>query len=233
LAGPQPSAAPQGDLEARVLRIDAGGELGELLHGINHLLDMTDAFVREATAALEHAGQDKFYRKVLPAGLLGSFGAAAETINATTGQMSERAAQLKSAQAQQAELLATQSRALELAEHRQHVLAGEFKTTDEVMDRLARASEQIGSISRVIDTIADQTKLLALNASIETARVGEAGRGFAVVAAEVKNLAAKTAEATRKIGDQVGAIQGASQGAVETIARIRKIVHDEANSLRQ
>jgi len=226
-------SAAQGELEARILRIDVGGELGDLLYGINDLLDLTDAFVRESAAALEYAGHDKFFRKVLQTGMRGSFGLAAEMINETTERMHERATQLQGAQAQQAELMATQARALDLAHSRQQVLAGEFRTTDEVMERLTSASNQIGTMSRVIDTIADQTKLLALNASIETARVGEAGRGFAVVAAEVKNLASQTVEATRKIADQVSAIQGASQGAVETISRIRRIVFDESETARQ
>jgi methyl-accepting chemotaxis protein len=76
----------------------------------------------------------------------------------------------------------------------------------EARDRTAALSDTIGGISEVVDLISDiaeQTNLLALNATIEAARAGEAGKGFAVVASEVKSLASQTAKATEKIGAQV------------------------------
>ncbi|MBI3504787.1 MAG: HAMP domain-containing protein, partial [Proteobacteria bacterium] len=75
-------AAAKGDLEPRLIGIREGGELGELSNSINTLVDATDAFVREAGAAMDHARQGKFYRKVLERGMLGSFRRAAGIINA-------------------------------------------------------------------------------------------------------------------------------------------------------
>ena len=81
--------------------------------------------------------------------------------------------------------------------------------TDEV-SALGTASAAIEGVIKIIRGIAEQTNLLALNATIEAARAGEVGKGFAVVANEVKELASETAEATRKVADQVAAIQSSS-----------------------
>jgi methyl-accepting chemotaxis protein len=92
------------------------------------------------------------------------------------------------------------------------------------VQELANSARRIGEVVEMIKGIADQTNLLALNATIEAARAGEAGKGFAIVAQEVKNLAAQTGGATEDIASQIGAIQGAVNGAVGAMARIEAVI---------
>ena len=93
------------------------------------------------------------------------------------------------------------------------------KTNDRVGE-LSKAAGRIGDVVELINTIAEQTNLLALNATIEAARAGEAGRGFAVVASEVKALAEQTSKATGEIGQQITGIQAATHELVDAIKAI-------------
>jgi methyl-accepting chemotaxis protein len=85
---------------------------------------------------------------------------------------------------------------------------------------LSEAATRVGNVVKLITDIAEQTNLLALNATIEAARAGEAGKGFAVVASEVKNLANQTAKATEEISAQIAGIQTATQDSVSAISGI-------------
>ncbi|MFH0990122.1 MAG: methyl-accepting chemotaxis protein [bacterium] len=119
-------------------------------------------------------------------------------------------------------------------------IAETVKQSAETVKALGSSSHQIGEIILVIDDIADQTNLLALNAAIEAARAGEQGRGFAVVADEVRKLAERTTKATKEIAETIKKIQldtkeavnSMEQGTLEVDKGI-KMAEDAANSLNE
>jgi methyl-accepting chemotaxis protein len=101
-----------------------------------------------------------------------------------------------------------------------HTTVSEAENTNQQISGLADVAQNIGDVVKMIRDIAEQTNLLALNATIEAARAGEAGRGFAVVASEVKSLAVQTANATEDIAGQIASVQSLTTGAVSAIRRM-------------
>ena len=113
------------------------------------------------------------------------------------------------------------------------VISDSVSSTGKRVDELGKRSHEIGRIAAVIDEIADQTNLLALNAAIEAARAGEQGRGFAVVADEVRKLAVRTATATKEIARMIEAIQAETQSTVLAMDEGTRQVKEGVNATNQ
>ncbi|MCK1642389.1 PAS domain-containing methyl-accepting chemotaxis protein [Bradyrhizobium sp. 157] len=136
-------------------------------------------------------------------GMMDSVAAGAEELNASVREISE-------AMTKSRETAAT--------------AVGRVEAADAQAQRLNEAAQAMSGIVELIGNITGQINLLALNATIESARAGEAGRGFAVVASEVKNLATQAKQATDKIGQEIGNLNGISGDVVGALDSIKSAI---------
>jgi methyl-accepting chemotaxis protein len=102
----------------------------------------------------------------------------------------------------------------------------QVSSADAQAQRLTEAAQSMSGIVEMINSITGQINLLALNATIESARAGEAGRGFAVVASEVKSLANQAKQATDKIGQEIGSLNGISGDVVSALGSIKQAINN-------
>ncbi len=125
----------------------------------------------------------------------------------------------------QAQLVAVQGNVVKISE--------QSTSLSQTISRVSKSSEHIGDILTVINDIADQTNLLALNAAIEAARAGEAGRGFAVVADEVRKLAERTQKATSEIENIISTLQTDSEAASSEMLKSGEYINEGVDSIGQ
>ena len=195
---------------------------GELVHGSSTLARFPGGYVvtwQDTTTQVRTAAVVKELTRELSAAST-QLTEAGEGLVATAGQAADRAEVVSQGSAEMTESIKEISERVTNAASSTDTAVSSARDAARSMEQLQESSRQIGSITQLITAIADQTKLLALNATIESARAGEMGKGFAVVAGEVKELAARTAEATAQIIEMVQGIQAESTQVAEGISGI-------------
>ncbi|MDB5073415.1 MAG: mcp64H-7 [Candidatus Eremiobacteraeota bacterium] len=201
--------------ETRTASGDAGTDLNAASDAVSDLA----RGVGESSAAIEQTVSS--IRLVS-----GNIGGLADTVNSVSSAIGELAVSINqvAGSAREASTLSLEADrkakdggiAVERLVQSTREIADDIGSVVKKMQELGSASERIGNIVEVIDAIADQTNLLALNAAIEAARAGEHGRGFAVVADEVRKLAENSAQSTREIGLLVKDIQAKTDEVVKS-----------------
>jgi methyl-accepting chemotaxis protein len=124
------------------------------------------------------------------------------------------------------------ARSSETARNTVEQAAAQAQKISITMKALGEAAQAIGQVTETITAISSQTKLLALNATVEAARAGNQGKGFAVVAAEFKNLAQQTAQATHDVASRIVSVQVSSSAAMEELEKIAAVIQNVGNTVR-
>lgn len=219
-------AEGEGDLTKR-LKIATQDELGELAKWFNTFLDKIHEIISEVAGTADQVASAS--EELSSSATLQAQGAdhqkdqttqvatAMQEMSCTVQQVSENCTQAAEASGRAAETARAGGAVVEKALTQMRSIADSVAGTAKEIGELGRRTDQIGRIAGVIDDIADQTNLLALNAAIEAARAGEQGRGFAVVADEVRKLAERTTTATKEIAQMITVIQDGTRAAVKAM----------------
>jgi methyl-accepting chemotaxis protein len=232
----------EGDLTITI-PVTSSDEIGELTEGVNRLVTKLREIISELysqagfvaiTSCRTMSGIEKLAASIYEQKeLSSSVAVATEEMSSTLNDVAATTARA-SALSKKVDESAIDGRNVvgKTAESIDQIRLGVEKTLG-VMNRLKQSSGQIGEIVGMIEDVADQTNLLALNAAIEAARAGEAGRGFAVVADEVKLLSGKTSASTQQIAAIIKSIQGDILEAMKSIEEEKgRVEHGITNSNR-
>ena len=215
------------DLSTAALEMKSTDEIGQLAGKINEMRNsikevITDVLsstqmVASSSAELAASAEEMASGMEIQQQQTQQVAAAVEELSQSVGQVAAKSADATRASEESQHLAEEGGTIVNSTVEEMQGIALEVQSSADTINELGQKSQTIGEIIAVINDIADQTNLLALNAAIEAARAGEHGRGFAVVADEVRKLAERTTEATKEVSVSIRGIQDETGTAVQLI----------------
>jgi len=236
------NAMADGDMTQR-LAAESKDELGDMARAMNQAMESVGSTIQaieqnaqtvasaseeiSASATQQAEGADRQKDQAH------QVATAMQEMSSTVLQVSENSNKAAESARKAAETAKSGGHVVEDVVARMRGISEAVRSTAAKVQELGKSSDQIGEIIGVIDDIADQTNLLALNAAIEAARAGEQGRGFAVVADEVRKLAERTTKATKEIAAMIQNVQQETRSSVAAMEEGKKQVESGVEKTTQ